>query len=69
MSKKPIDVSEKIKQIALKSKMNVIDSIEFRSGSGDVSGILGNMKDLHKKNLDSKGLLEFYKTKGWRPFT
>ena len=47
--------------------MNVIDSVDFHCGGAvDVSGVLGNLKELQNKRQDEMGLLEFYKIKGWR---
>ena len=66
MMRDEADEFEKIKKIALKSKVNMIGSVDFCGSKGNTSDILSNLNELQKMKNDDQGLLEFYKTKGMR---
>ena len=46
MMKQQTDDIEKIRKVALQSKVNVISGVEFRGSMGDTSGILSNLNEL-----------------------
>ena len=52
MMRDTADEFEKIKKIALKSKVNMIGSVDFRGSKGNTSDILSNLNELQKMKND-----------------